>query len=85
MTTHACHLRRLAALSIAVAALEQAGAADTDDPISAHQFRSIVETARRIAARMNQRTDDLAATFPEEQPRLPGLRDHELDELCTSP
>ena len=45
--------RQRVALQIAVAALEQANAAEGNDPISAHQFRGILEQSRRIVARMD--------------------------------
>lgn len=41
------------ALQIAVAALEQSNATLESDPITAHQFRTILVTARRIVARMS--------------------------------
>lgn len=48
------------ALQVSVVALEQANGAAEDDPISAHQWRLILETGRRIVARMNLRIADLA-------------------------
>lgn len=56
---HTYEMRRAAALHIAVVALEQANAAEGDDPISAHQFRSILEQARRTVARLNVLIGDL--------------------------
>lgn len=51
--THAYEMCRVAALEVAVRALEMANEAEADDPITAHQFRSILATARKIVARMD--------------------------------
>ena len=67
--THVYEMRRVAALQIAVAALEQANAAEGRDPLSAGAFRAIVAMARGIVAHMDLRLGDLESGGDNERNR----------------